>query len=327
MTTLASTKRTTKSAAPSEDFAGIPAKALKPLARKLAKLKAQYKISEAVRAVAGEDAPVESIVCYLVRAGLLDPMTSGPILELLASFELDAPTAVAIADALARRDEAGTVLALRASSLSYFEGWEHEVDQLVYRAYPIAPAAFVERIPRFSPATRRGLAFVTRRCGGDIEPAIALEIVTELARHQATGYGITLNTDCPFRDDTGEEHAHPLAGLPELRTLALRFVTAEIWDQVLADATRRNEWGLIENVASAIEQLPLAELTRLFAPRFTTFGDSSEADAHIAAIMDRRNDDPNELLAEITEPFEYEGNVARVRETYRAAAERKLARA
>jgi len=323
MTTVASTKRTSKSTTPSEGFAGIPAKTLKSLAKKLAKLKAQYRMTLAVRAVAGEEAPVEQIVCHLVRAGLLDPMTNGYVLELLSTYDLDEPTVVGIAEALARKDEAATAMSVRASSLSYFDGWEDELDQLVYRAYPIAPAAFVERAPRCSHATRRGLAFVTRRCGGDIEPALALEIVTELARSQATGYGITLNGECPFIDDAGEEQPNRLEGLRELRTLALRFVTAATWDRVLGEATRRNEWSLIDGVASAIEQLPLAELTRMFAARFSPFGDSSEADAHIAAIMDRRDDTLEELLAEITEPFEYEDNLAGVREVYRAAAERK----
>lgn len=326
--TVAATKRTTKRkakvAAPDDGFAGVPRKTLKSLASKIVKLKAGYRMTSAVHAVAGENAPAEQIICYLVRAGLLDPMTNGYLLELLSRCELDEPTAIAIAEALARRDEAKTAM-VRASSLSYFDGWEDELDQVVYRAYPLAPSAFRERAPRYSHATRLGLAFVTRRCGGEIEPALAVEVVTALAFEQARGYGITCNGGCPFIDDAGEEQDHRLEGLPELRTLALRFVTAQTWDRVLAEATKRNEWGMIEEVASAIEQLPLAEITRLFAARFSPFGDSSEADAHIAAIMDRRTDSPEELLADITVPFEYEDNLETVRAVYRAAAERKRA--
>ena len=152
---------------------------------------------------------------------------------------------------------------------------------------------------------------------------MATDILTELARGQATGYGISVNVDCPFIDDGGAEVTLAVGDLAALRTLALRFGTAAAWDRALAEATLRNEWGLIENVASAIEQLPLAEITRLFAARFSMFGDSSNADEHIVAIMDRRADTPDELLAELAHVPDNEQDATRLREVYASAAARK----
>jgi hypothetical protein len=298
-------------------------KALKSLATKLKKLKANYKISEAVRAVVGDDATPHAVVASLVRDGLLDPMPNGALLEYLGQFELDAPTGEAVAEALARRDEAGRAVEIRTSSLSWLDGWPAELDAAVYRAWAAAPAAFAGRAERFTPATRRGVAFVARRRGATIGADLAGEIAAELARGQATGYGIAGNSDCRFVGDDGAEVAHSVGDLAALRTLALRFVDAAAWDRALAAATRRNQWGLIENVASAIEQLPLAEITRLFATRFSMFGDGSDADRRIADIMDRRDDPTGALLGELAHVPESERNAARLREVYAEAARRR----
>ena len=79
-------------------------------------------------------------------------------------------------------------------------------------------------------------------------------------------------------------------------------------------------------MASAIEQLPLAEITRLFATRTSMFGDASDADDHIAAIMDRRRDEPAELLAELAHVPDGEDDAERLREVFAAAAARKRKR-
>jgi hypothetical protein len=250
-------------------------------------------------------------------------MPSGVLLTYLADADLDEVTAIAVAEALARRDERKGDLDVRTSSLSWMAGWPEELDLLVYRAYAIAPAAFDERVTRFSAPTRRGLAFVARRRGKDIEATMVTEVLTELARGQATGYGISVNVDCPFIDDEGHEIALAVGDLAALRTLALRVGTAAAWDRALAEATLRNEWGLIENVASAIEQLSLSEITRMFATRFSMFGDSSAADEHIATIMGHRDDSPADLLAELAHVPDNERDAARLREVYAAAARKR----
>lgn len=309
-----------------DGIGGLPTKALKSLATRLKKLKANYKINEAVRAVVGDAATPHAVVAFLVREGLLDPMPNGALLEYLGQYELDEPAAVAVAEALARRDEQGRGVEIRTSSLSWLDGWPAELDRLVYRAWAAAPSAFSARSTRYAPATRRGLAFVRRRRGDAVDPHAAAEVVAELARGQASGYGISGNSECPFVGDDGVEVAHRVGDLAALRVVALRFVDAPAWDDALAEATRRNQWGLIENVASAIERLPLDEITRLFATRFSMFGDSSDADRHIAAIMDRRHDPPEALLGALAFVPDSERNAARLREVYAAAAERRAAR-
>jgi hypothetical protein len=308
-------------------FAGVPVKRLITLATKLTKLRSSYKISQAIEALVGDGATSHAVLRYLVAAGHLDPTSSGPLLTSLVWGELDEAAAVAIAEALARRDEAGRDVVIRSSSHTWLPGWPEELDGAIYSAYPLAPSAFAERMPRYAATTRRGLAFVARRRGARIDHAVAAEIVEELARAQATGYGLTTNVRCPYVDDAGEAVALEVRDLASLRALALRFGAAHVWDRALAAAALRNEWGLIENVASAIEQLPLAEITRMFATRTTMFGDSAEAAAHIAAIMDRRDDTPDALLAELSSVPASEHAAARLRVVYADAADRKRRRA
>ena len=222
---MATKRKTAKIAAGVEDVGGLAPKAQKSLATKLKKCKATYKIDEAVRKE-GVTCPPQEMVLHLVRAKLLDPTLTGTLANYVAACDLDEVVGVAIAEALATRDEAGRELADRTSSLSWLEGWPDEIDALVYRAYAVAPAAFVERMRRFSQDTRRGLAFVQRRRGLAIAPKLAADILAELARGQATDYGISVNADCPFIDDDGNEVAHSVGDLDALRTLALRFGAA-----------------------------------------------------------------------------------------------------
>ncbi len=310
-----------------DSFAGLGPKQLKSLATKLKKAKANYKISEIVREAVGDEATPLDVVRHLVAAGHLDPMPNGALLSYLAHGGMDAHVAVAIAEALARRDEAGAGLTVRSSSLDWMTGWPDELDGPLYRAYAVSPAAFAERSARYNENTRRGLAFVARRRNEAVDAALVEEVLAELARGQATSYGISGNGQCPFVGDDGVEVAHRVEGLPGLRVIALRVGTAEQWDRALVEATRRNEWGLIENVADALVSLPLDELTRHFATRTRrVFGDSSAAEEHIAAIMDRRDDPPEALLAPLAHTPESEWDAKQLRAAYTAAAERKRAR-
>lgn len=314
----------TKSTVPTEEgFAGVPAKRLRSLANRIGKVKHGYKISEEIAKLVGDAETPQAVMRHLVTAGYLDPMPSGAALSYLARCAPDAAVADAVAEALARRDEAGGGVLLRTSSLDWMAGWPEELDELVYRAWAASPAAFKERSHRYAAATRRGLAFVARRRGEDVDPAAAGEVLTELARAQATGYGVSGNSDCPFVGDDGAEVAHSVDRLPGLRVLALRIGPAEEWDRALLEATRRNEWGLIANVASALEQLPLDELTGLFASRSRMFGDDHDAESIVAEIMDRRADPPEALLGELARSPEYPEDAARLRAVYAAAAERR----
>ncbi len=317
----------TKSTAPVEEgFAGVPAKRLKSLANRIGKVKHGYKISEEVAKLVGDAATPQAVMRHLVTAGHLDPMPNGAVLSYLARCQPDEATADAVAEALARRDEAGGSVTYRASAIDWMEAWPAELDELVYRAYAASPASFKGRAHRYAAATRRGLAFVARRRGEEVDPAAVGEVLTALARAQATGYGISGNSDCPFVDDDGREVAHSVDRLPGLRVLALRIGAAAEWDRALLDATRRNEWGLIANVTSALEQLPLDELTRVFAARSRMFGDDSDADEVVAAIMDRRDDAPEALLGELAHTPGSSHDTVRLRAAYTAAAERKRAR-
>ncbi len=310
-----------------DSFGGLGPKQLKSLATKLKKAKANYKISEIISEAVGAEATPPDVVRHLVAAGHLDPMPNGALLSYLAHVAIDAHLAVVIAEALARRDEAGAGLAVRSSGLDWMGAWPAELDEAVYPAYGVAPAAFVERAARYAANTRRGLAFVARRRNEVVDPALVEEVLVELARGQATGYGISGNSSCPFVGDDGVEVAHRVDGLPGLRVLALRVGPAERWDRALVEAARRNEWGLIENVADALVRLPLDELTRLFATRTRRiFGDSSDAEEHVAAIMDRRDDTPEALLAPLAHAPESDWDAKQLREVYTAAAERKRAR-
>lgn len=314
----------TKATAPVEEgFAGVPAKRLKSLANRLGKLKHGYKITEEVEKLVGDAETPQAVMRHLVTAGHLDPMPNGAVLSYLARCAPDAAVADAVAEALARRDEAGGGVAVRTSSLDWMAGWPAELDELVYRAYAMSPAAFKERSHRYTAATRRGLAFVARRRGEDVDPAMVGEVLTGLARAQASGYGISGNSDCPFVGDDGDEVAHSVDKLPGLRVLALRIGSAEEWDRALLEATRRNEWGLIANVISALEQIPLDELTRLFASRSRMFGDDYDAETIVAGIMDRRADPPEALLGELAHTPEYPQDADRLRAVYAAAAERR----
>ena len=310
-----------------DGFAGIALKRLKTLSTKLSKLKSSYNISQAVRAVAGEDAAPQPVVRFLVTSGLLDPTSNGALLEYLRWCDLDEAASIALAEALARRDEAGGDVVIRASTHTWLTGWSQELDSAIYCAYPRAPSAFAERMGRYSASTRRGLAFVARRRGETIDPVAAHGVIEELARQQATGYGLTTNVACPYVDDAGVEVPLEARDLASLRTLALRFGAAQDWDRALGAATLRNRWGLLEEVASAVEQLPLDDITRMFATRTSMFGDGAEADAHIAEIMDRRADTPEALLAELSTVPASEHDAAKLRAVYAAAAERKRRRA
>lgn len=228
-----------------------------------------------------------------------------------------------MAEALARRDEAGGSVAVRASALDWMAGWPAELDAAVYRCHAASPTAFRERAHRYTAATRRGIAFVARRRGEDVGAAAAGEVLTALARAQATGYGVSGNSDCPFVGDDGAEVAHSVDGLPGLRVLALRIGPAEEWDRALVEAARRNEWGLVANVADALVRLPLGELTRLFAGRSRMFGDDCDAEATVAAIVDRRGDPPEALLGKLAHAPEHPQDAERLRAVYAAAAERR----
>lgn len=313
----------TKVLAAAEGFAGVPAKRLKSLANRIGKVKYGYKITEEIVKLVGDAETPQAVMRHLVTAGHLDPMPSGAALSYLARCAPDAAVADAVAEALARRDEAGGGVLLRTSSLDWMAGWPAELDELVYRARAASPAAFRERSHRYTAATRRGIAFVTRRRGESVDPAAVGEVLTELARAQATGYGVAGNSDCPFLDDDGREVAHSVDRLPGLRVLALRIGPAAQWDRALLEATRRNEWGLIANVTDALVQLPLDELTGLFARRSRMFGDDHDAESVVAAVMDRRDDPPEALLGELAHPPEHPEDAARLRTVYAAAAERR----
>ncbi len=306
-----------------EGFAGVPAKRLKSLANRILKARSGSRIAEEIGKLVGDAATPSAVMRHLVTAGHLDPMPSGVVLSYLARCAPDAATAAAVAEALARRDEAGGTLAVRASALDWMDGWPAELDELIYRAAAASPAAFAERSDRYAPATRRGLAFVARRRGEQVDPVAVSGVLSALAQAQATGYGISGNSDCPFVDDDGREVAHSVDRLPGLRVLALRIGPAAEWDRALVEATRRNEWGLIANVASALEQLPLDELTGLFAARSRMFGDDSDAEDVVAAVMDRRDDPPEALLGEPAHTPATWQDLVRLRAVYARAAERR----
>lgn len=316
----------TRTAPPEDGFAGLPAKKLRALANRVLKIKVRYKIDDALReAVDGAVSP-QALALHLLAAGHLDPLRSGAMLEYLSWCAFDGPAASGLAEALARRDESGATDMVRASSLDWMAGWPAELDAAVYRAFGVSPEAFAERAARYAPATRRGLAFVARRHNRPAPTEDVEGVLVALADAQATGYGIATNADCPFVDDDGREVAHSVSGLPALRALALRVGPAGVWDRALVAAARRNAWGLLENVTDALVALPLDELTGLFASRPSPFGDSSDADAHVAALLDRRDDPAEALLAPLAcEPVN-SYSAAQLRATYAAAAERRRAR-
>lgn len=305
------------------DFAGVAARRLRSLGNRIGKLKHTFKITGEIEKLVGDAATPQAVMRHLVVAGHLDPMASGAALSYLARCAPDAELADAVAECLARRDEAGGGVTLRSSALDWMDGWPSELDELVYRAYAASPAAFAGRAGRYSAATRRGLAFVARRRGEAVDPAAVDEVLAALARAQATGYGVSGNSDCPYVGDDGREVAHSVDGLPGLRALALRVGPAEAWDRALREATLRNEWGLVGNVASALERLPLDELTGLFARRTRMFGDDHDAERTVAGIMDRRGDPPEALLGALAHEPEHPADAARLRAVYAAAAGRR----
>lgn len=324
--------RTKQAPAGPPPFPGVEPRAVKSLATKLAKLDDSYRIRDAVKKVAG-DADPQALGWYLVVHDLVDAAQHDALIGFLGADDLDEPRAAALARMLARRkDVLDARSPLRGGVATWLPGWTTDLDAIAYRAVAVAPAAFAEHEAGYGEQARLGLAFVRRRRGQAIDAALSSAIVTALAEGQATDYGISGGGALPFVDDSGVEVGHRAGDkndLASLRTVALRFGSAEAWDAALAAAVKRNRWGLIENVESALRQLPLAELSQVFATRGDRrlFSDSSNAVETVIAVMEARGDDPEALLATPAHLPESESDAAAVRELYATIAARRLSAA
>ena len=211
-------------------FPGITDKALKSLATKVNASTDSFKTKKLLRKATGDDnGQAMNLGWHLLQAQLVPAQTSASLLLALESDGMNVARAQALADFLVRVPE-GTKGEL-------WPGWTWVLDAFTYQGYGLVPEAFEARFAELPRATRLGLVFVRARRGQRPSRENGLEVMAELARAQATGYGITGNTSMPYWRD-GSEVAHELSDVGALRTIALLLGDEADWDRLLLEATR-----------------------------------------------------------------------------------------
>ncbi|MDB4997764.1 MAG: hypothetical protein JWM74_5196, partial [Myxococcaceae bacterium] len=153
----------------------------------------------------------------------------------------------------------------------YLPRWWIDVDTLVYRALPLAPATFATAEASYEEWAKLGLAFVRWRRGQTISSEHAERIVTELARSTARDKVLGRVTDepTPSLDAQGEEVLLFLRTTADVRRLAEAIAPSggARFDEALAEATRENAWSTISSVEPVLRAMPRAELLAQLAQR------------------------------------------------------------
>jgi hypothetical protein len=198
---------------------------------------------------------VESGACF---AG--EPL----IASFLAEGDIDAARAEIMAAHLARYptpDRRG---------LELLPGWTVGLDAVLYRAYTLAPAAFVRSEPSYGEWARLGLASLRRRRGEGISATLAERVTVALAQSCAADRLIGRHSDVVVRylDGSGEEVSLALVDEASVHLFAQIFdPTDTIWPSAFEAAVRENRWGRISDVALVLRTTPLADLVAQLATR------------------------------------------------------------
>jgi len=185
------------------------------------------------------------------------------------------------------------------SSKQYFsqssmlmDGYSLTIDKLLFRTYRRAPEVVQARENELNESIRLGLSFVRRRLGETITPEASTAILKQLAKYQASGYGLTTNHEMPVMED-GKLVEPRMADLAAVKKLALLFGTEKEWDATFLAAALEGQWTYPRNVRDAFLLASTTQLAQL-VNRSTI--DTGESLRMLAEVIPLRNDDPGALL-------------------------------
>ncbi len=269
---------------------GISDKALKGLAEKLDKVKDSYRASNMIRKVNGDDwGSRQAIAWHLVACRAIHPEANVHLFELVSEAP-EEPTPEVALELLIRVSNAFGSWFKQTTCI--LDRYSLTMDKLLLATYRRAPELVKSREAEMSTGLRLGLSFIRRRLGETIAPAASMTILKQLAEHQATSYGITLNIEVPTVVN-GELVEHRLGDLAALRKLALLFGTDQEWDATLLAAALDGDWQDPRNVRDVFRTASTEELAKLLNRSSIDIDDALRL---LLEVIPVRGDDPRALL-------------------------------
>ncbi|MBK9261679.1 MAG: hypothetical protein IPM54_17970 [Polyangiaceae bacterium] len=288
------TKTKTPKAAPEPvvipPWPGISDDALQALAVKLDKAKDSYRVSDMILKVNGDEwGARHALAWHLVACCAIHPESNPSLFEFVAE-QPDEPSPEVALDLLVRLPAASPRFFRDATSI--LDGYTLSIDRLLLATYQRAPDLVLQREKELNRSVRLGLSFLRRRLGETITAEASRSILEQLARHQATSYGITLNNELPLVEN-GELQEFRLSDLAALRRVALLFGTAKEWDDALLAAALEGKWQYPRNVKDAFLLASAFELARLVD---RSDMDTGETLRTLVEVIPQREDDPQALF-------------------------------
>lgn len=254
----------------------------------------------------GDAAAAADAIWQAVEHDVFDLGSEWRLALAAAKTEIDAVRAEILSVHLAR-------MAPYSGETTILPGWPWWLDRLVYRVCRAFPSAFEvpssalasqKKIARSShaPWATRGLVFVKRRLGLEVDPSDAAECALVLARGLAGGP--LRGGPIPLLSD-GRESAIEVVDVESLRAIAAAIdegiAASDAWHEALVASTLENRWAGAAGVAPVLEKLPLGVLTAQLAARTcSTHGSYSDTFTMREAlgVLEARSDRASDLWAE-----------------------------
>ncbi|AKT37602.1 WGR domain-containing protein [Chondromyces crocatus] len=251
-------------------FDGVEPKVLQAVASKVQK-KADadsYKVSQMLSEGSGVAyGRIGALAWHLVQHGALAAERHYGVLSYLSESASREADPVVVAELCTRLPEAFQPLMKRGYTvMTLLDAYPLDLDRLLVRTYHRDPEAFRSRFDRMKPNIQRAIRFIQGRCGEPVAPEEAADVLDQLARGQASGYGLLTNNDVPVVHE-GNLVEHRLQSFENLDHLAERFGTREAWIQALLKYARTGSWTQLRSMWLALQHAPIEELGTLIAGR------------------------------------------------------------
>ena len=297
MATRKTSSKTSKTKTPKADavvippYPGISEADLKSLATKLNKAKDSYRVSDMIRKVNGDHwGSRHNVAWHLVACRAIHPETNPALLTFLED-EPEVPAPEVVVDMLVRLPDGSSERYFSQMSM-LMDGYSLTIDNLLFRTYRRAPEVVQARENELNESIRLGLSFVRRRLGEKITPEASASILKQLAKYQASGYGITTNHEMPRMED-GELVAPRMADLAAVKKLALLFGTEKEWNEAFLAAALEGKWSYPKNIRDAFLLASTSQLAQLVNRSTLDTGDTLRT---LLEVIPLREVEPGALL-------------------------------
>jgi hypothetical protein len=270
-------------------FGALSGKQVVSIADKLGKLRESWKADSVLDKANVDWGQRDGLRWHLARHGLL-PATHPTLLDRLgeSAANASADDVFAVLPTLDRPTK---------DVLPLVPGWTLAADKLALRAYELDSARLEAMLEGASPTLRVGIQLVRGRHGASVPETDRAAVLRALAEAEASQYGISRSfgangSRLVLARSEGGQRTEPFTTALDL---ARCFGTDEAWLEALTDAARAGAFQSLEHVSAALVRLPLADLVPALAKNFQS--SNAAHDKAVQAVLDRRSDPPEALLA------------------------------